>query len=67
MEENPEVPFKNNVPKWLKRVQENSWEPEILLSGFVLIGLMQLPEKIKHYSDIILAETLRWNIANIFI
>jgi len=67
MDQSTQEPSKKSVPKWLKRVQDNSWEPEILLSGFVLIGLMQLPEKIRHYSDILIAETFTWNIANIFI
>lgn len=30
-------------PKWLKKLQLNSWEPEILLSGIVLYGMFQLP------------------------
>lgn len=38
------------VPKWLKNVQSNSWEPEILLSGLVLIGLFQLPSKIENFA-----------------
>jgi len=67
MDQNNPEPSQTNAPKWLKKVQENSWEPEILLSGFVLIGLLQLPDKIRYYSDIILAETFTWNIANIFI
>lgn len=33
-------------PKWLTRVQEQSWEPEILISGIVLIILTQLPRQI---------------------
>ncbi|MBW3468639.1 hypothetical protein [Arthrospiribacter ruber] len=41
---------KPKVPKWLKNVQRNSWEPEILLSGLVLIGLIQLPSKIMSFS-----------------
>jgi hypothetical protein len=27
---------------WLQRLQEGSWEPEILISGIVLYGLFQL-------------------------
>ena len=30
-------------PAWLKRTQEGSWEPEILISGISLIALFQLP------------------------
>jgi hypothetical protein len=28
---------------WLRRLQEGSWEPEILISGIVLYGLFQIP------------------------
>jgi len=28
-------------PSWLKRIQEGSWEPEILISGIVLFGLFK--------------------------
>lgn len=34
-------------PAWLLRVQEQSWEPEILVSGIVLYGLFQVPELIE--------------------
>ncbi|QCK16541.1 hypothetical protein [Mangrovivirga cuniculi] len=30
------------VPAWLKRIQEASWEPEILISGIVLFGLFKI-------------------------
>ena len=32
------------TPKWLRRLQLHSWEPEILLSGIVLYGMFQTPE-----------------------
>lgn len=35
------------TPNWLQRVQEQSWEPEILISGIVLFGLLQLPPYIE--------------------
>jgi hypothetical protein len=31
-------------PRWLKKLQLNSWEPEILLSGIVLYGMFKTPE-----------------------
>ncbi len=34
---------KKESPDWLKRTQESSWEPEILISGISLIALFQLP------------------------
>ena len=40
------------TPAWLLRVQEQSWEPEILVSGVVLYGLFQLPallEQLQHF------------------
>jgi hypothetical protein len=30
------------IPSWLKRIQEGSWEPEILISGIVLFGLFKI-------------------------
>lgn len=55
-----------DVPKWLKRIQENSWEPEILLSGFVLIGLLQIPGYIDQYRAIAVPESLGGNFQGIF-
>lgn len=36
---------KKEMPRWLARIQEQSWEPEILISGIVLLALFQLPPK----------------------
>jgi len=33
-------------PGWLKRVQEQSWEPELLISGLILFALFQTPDLI---------------------
>ena len=30
-------------PNWLRRVQEQSWEPELLISGLILFALFQVP------------------------
>lgn len=38
--------MKKEAPDWLKRTQEASWEPEVLISGIALIALFQLPELI---------------------
>lgn len=35
--------MKRESPGWLKRTQESSWEPEILISGISLLVLFQLP------------------------
>lgn len=55
------------IPRWLRKVQKNSWEPEILLSGFVLIGLFQLPEKISRLSVYLRAELLQGNLSGAFL
>ena len=41
---------KNNR-SWLQRVQEQSWEPEILISGIVLFALFQIPSLIEQAAD----------------
>lgn len=41
----------SSKPGWLRRVQEQSWEPEILISGIVLFALFQMPERIDAFSD----------------
>lgn len=38
--------MKRETPAWLKRTQEGSWEPEILIAGIALVVLFQLPAKI---------------------
>jgi hypothetical protein len=38
-----EQPANPTLPKWLDRLQQRSWEPEILLSGIVLFGLFKTP------------------------
>jgi len=30
-------------PKWLAELQDKSWEPEVILSGIVLFGMIKLP------------------------
>lgn len=37
------------LPKWLVRTQQNSWEPEIFISGIVLFGLLQVPEYLNEF------------------
>ena len=38
---------KVNLPDWLRQTQNNSWEPEVFISGIVLFGLIQIPEKLE--------------------
>ena len=33
-----------NIPQWLKNVQENSWEIELLISGGAIFALFQLSD-----------------------
>ena len=35
---------KRKIPKWVKSVQENSWELELLISGGAIFSLYQLSE-----------------------
>lgn len=41
---------KKNTPKWLKTIQLNSWEAELLISALVLYALFQIPEVLDDYS-----------------
>ena len=36
---------------WLQRIQEQSWEPEILISGIVLFSLFQIPPYIEQANE----------------
>ncbi len=40
---------KSKPPRWLEEIQQKSWEPEILLSGIVLFGLLQVPDLIDQF------------------
>jgi len=33
-----------SIPKWLRRLQENSWEMELLISGGAIFSLFQLSD-----------------------
>lgn len=51
MNEQPNKDEKDNshVPEWLKTVQINSWEAELLISALLLYMLYQVPEYIENY------------------
>src|SRR6478736_5336946 len=36
----------DKVPKWLKRLQENSWEAELLISGGAIFALLSFSENL---------------------
>lgn len=40
----------DNIPKWLKTIQLNSWEAELLISALVLYALFQIPNYLDWYS-----------------
>ena len=40
----------NEKPKWLKRLQENSWEAEILISGGAIFSLLQMGDYVSTFS-----------------
>ncbi|MTI41114.1 hypothetical protein [Fulvivirga lutimaris] len=41
----------NEIPEWLKAIQINSWEAELLISALLLYMLFQVPEVIENYRD----------------
>lgn len=47
-----------STPKWLRRVQEQSWEPEVLISGIVLLILTRVPEAIDQLSMFLKTQSL---------
>jgi hypothetical protein len=40
----------NKIPKWLKKIQEHSWELEILISGGAIFSLYQLSDVFLDFS-----------------
>ncbi len=51
-EENKETNLKESeVPEWLKVIQLNSWEAELLISALLLYMLFQVPEFIDNYGN----------------
>jgi len=54
------------LPKWLKRVQEESWQAEIILSGMVIFSLFQIPEGIEKLREHFITEVVVFNDFNNF-
>lgn len=50
MEEQEKKISNHEVPEWLKVIQLNSWEAELLISALLLYMLFQVPEHIDEYS-----------------
>ena len=42
----------SDTPDWLRDIQIRSWEPEIILSSIITIGLLQLPDWIRQQIDL---------------
>lgn len=43
-EENTPIQKETKTPKWLRRLEKESWQAELLVSGLALFGSFQLPE-----------------------
>lgn len=41
----------SRIHDWLEPLRRHSWEMELLLTGFVLIGLFQLPDHLTHWAN----------------
>lgn len=43
----------HEIPKWLKQIQENSWELELLISGGAIFSLYQLSDQFLSFSEMV--------------
>ena len=41
----------HQIPDWLKKIQENSWELELLISGGAIFSLFQLSDSWVHWIE----------------
>ncbi|MCP9235326.1 hypothetical protein [Lewinella sp. JB7] len=44
----PEGGVEDRKPKWLRRLERESWQPELIISGAAILGSLQLPGLIEH-------------------
>ena len=44
-------PEKTKVPKWLRRLEKESWQAELLISGLALYGTLHLPKFVYWVAD----------------
>ena len=53
MESEPELnkSEKNSLPKWLRKLADESWQAELLISGLAILGAAQLPSLLYMFSD----------------
>jgi len=57
----------DEIPEWLKVIQINSWEAELLISALLLYMLFQVPEVIENYRNQHYEDGLVFTIFGIFI
>lgn len=50
------TPFSSDQAGWLEPLRRHSWEMELLLTGFVLIGLLQLPAQLRHLQEMLMMQ-----------
>lgn len=48
--------MKNLIPKWLTKIQNNSWEPEIIISGFSIAFFFILPKYIYNFTAMLIQD-----------
>jgi len=56
MTEQVEQQVKKKKPKWLKILEQQSWQAELLISGLAIYGSLQLPGLVFLFNDWLLAE-----------
>lgn len=44
------TPAKTKKPKWLKALEKQSWQAELLISGIIIVNLFGLPEQVIEYA-----------------
>ena len=51
MTENIPNKIEKKKPKWLRILEQQSWQAELLISGIAIVGALQLPELIHEFTD----------------
>jgi len=47
----------NQKPKWLENIQNNSWEPELFISGGIVFSLLQIPDLLYIWGILLLQQS----------
>jgi hypothetical protein len=53
----PELTPSTNKPQWLIKLEEESWQAELIISGLAIYGTLQMPELVEWLMD--------WSLVNI--